>query len=83
MDNLYLLANPSFLKKKQKKNDDINDLFLLLKKIFQVNINYYNNKNQLIILSKIENLLIDFQIENYTDNLINNIINDVIEEFDN
>ena len=55
MDNLYLLANPIFLKKKYKKNNDINDLFLLLNKIFQVNINYHNNKNQLLILSKIEN----------------------------
>jgi len=77
MDDLYLLANPYFIKKKYIKNkeDDIQKLFILLNKIFNINI---DTKNYNILLTKLEIILFDFQIDSIVDNLINNIFNEIL-----
>ena len=83
-ENLYLLANPSLLLKKQKKSNNISNLFIILTKIFpNYNINNLNDNDKELLLFKFEKICYDFLIDKISLNLIDNIINDIYQEFDN
>lgn len=82
-DFFKLLANPYKLKKEKNniihndinENDNYDELFLKIKKIYPEMIIYKNNKNE--ILKKIETVLVDITIENILKNIISEI------EYDN
>ena len=83
-ENLYLLANPNFLLKKQKKSNHISNLFINLTKIFpNYNINNLNDNEKELLLFKFENICNEFFIDKISSNIINKVINDIYQEFDN
>lgn len=82
-ENLYLLANPNLLLKKQKKSNHISNFFIILTKIFpNYNLNNLNDNEKELLLFKFENICNDFFINKLSSNLINNIINDIYKEYD-
>ena len=82
-ENLYLLANPYLLVKKQKKSNNISNFFINLSKIYpNYNLNDLNENEKKILLFKFENICKNFFIDKLSSRLINNIINDIYKEFD-
>tara|TARA_B100001094_G_C17580724_1_gene507269 strand:- start:235 stop:495 length:261 start_codon:yes stop_codon:yes gene_type:complete len=83
-ENLYLLANPNFLLKKQKKSNHISNLFIILTKIFpNYNLNNLNDNDKELLLFKFENICKDFFIDKISSKLIDNLIYDIYQGFDN
>ena len=69
-----LLANPTKLKKKDKKKKDITEddiLFMKIKKRYTDMLIFNSDKNE--ILEKIESILLDITISNIIENLVREI----------
>ena len=69
-----LLANPTKLKKKDKKKKDITEddiLFMKIKKKYTDMVIFNSDKNK--ILKKIESILVDITISNIIENLVREI----------
>tara|TARA_Y100001936_G_C15871299_1_gene557800 strand:- start:73 stop:321 length:249 start_codon:yes stop_codon:yes gene_type:complete len=69
-----LLANPTKLKKKDKKEKDITEddiLFMKIKKRYTDMLIFNSDKNE--ILKKIESILLDITISNIIENLVREI----------
>lgn len=67
-----LLANPSRLKKKDKKNfNEDDDLFLKIKKRYPGMVVFKSDKNE--IFKKIETILTEITIANIVDNIVKEI----------
>ena len=79
----HLLANPSHMKKKEKKEYNYKlqaDLIVILNKLYpDYKINEYCND---IIFEKIEKICRDLFIDNTVNNIVDNIISEVILDYE-
>ncbi len=79
----HLLANPSYMKKKDKTNVDYDiilqeELIVILNKLFpDYHMNEYNHN---LIFKKIEKLCRNLYIDQIISNIVDTIINDIIKD---